>query len=812
MKKILLFFTLFISLKSFGQYPVNQKLSSDSTLVTAPGAFKSRFINKVFTDTAQANTQRIKFYDGSQIYTNSGGGQLWLRDSTLNKWVLTGGFNTSIGSGYKIAVNGTNDLKDIVPSNGLTGDSATAGQVGVKWGGGLDANTTINGHNTRSVTFDSSGGFFINLRPLLAGQFLVKHAGASRLDIGSANSQIKSPDGGSYLVLTAGQLYNSSDGLILQGSKSADQYAQDSLMWRMSDTSAFFFLKPGVAEIYGGTAEIEVELDDVNIDADSIRTIRAANIKPITDSAGWYMKIRNRVTGTEADAYWPTGTGGGSTNIYNTDGTLTGNRTLTGGGNNLSFTGVGTYNFDVTTDFNMATIANQFRLNNAGKISLQGVSGITMLSVLDLQSITDNVIDTSANKPLARNTSTGAVVEMNSWAQVSGGSSGITVGTTTITSGTSTRIPFNDAGVYGEDAGLTYNKTTDALAVVGPANIQTLRVGLGLGAIATNTAVGFQALNTNTSGSLNTAFGYRTLDQNTTGYYNTAIGHAASLLNQGGALNTAVGESALYSNLAGNSNVAVGVGALQDNLNNYNVAVGASSLRFNTNGYFNMSLGGNAMYNNLTGINNAAVGYEALYDNTTGSNNIAIGYNTGKGITTGGGNVIIGPNVTGLSSSLANNIIIANGAAIKLRHNGTDWTVTDAINTPTLATPVFTGNPTGTVTSGTYTPTLTNVANVSASTAYACQYMRVGNTVTVSGMLEMTVTAGGPLNTEVGISLPIASAIALDQQVGGTGASPSNTEAYAIKADPANDRARIQTAPAASGNRIVHFHFTYQIL
>lgn len=44
---------------------------------------------------------------------------------------------------------------------------------------------------------------------------------------------------------------------------------------------------------------------------------------------------------------------------------------------------------------------------------------------------------------------------------------GITVGTTTITSGTDTRVPFNDGGVYGEDAGLTYNKTTNFLSAGG---------------------------------------------------------------------------------------------------------------------------------------------------------------------------------------------------------------------------------------------------------------------------------------------------------------------------------------------------------
>lgn len=46
-----------------------------------------------------------------------------------------------------------------------------------------------------------------------------------------------------------------------------------------------------------------------------------------------------------------------------------------------------------------------------------------------------------------------------------GGSSGLTIGTTTITSGTDTRVLFNDGGVVGEDAGLSYNKTTNFLTI-----------------------------------------------------------------------------------------------------------------------------------------------------------------------------------------------------------------------------------------------------------------------------------------------------------------------------------------------------------
>jgi len=46
-------------------------------------------------------------------------------------------------------------------------------------------------------------------------------------------------------------------------------------------------------------------------------------------------------------------------------------------------------------------------------------------------------------------------------------SSGITVGTTTISSGTSGRIPFNNGGVYGEDAGITYSSANKRLTLGG---------------------------------------------------------------------------------------------------------------------------------------------------------------------------------------------------------------------------------------------------------------------------------------------------------------------------------------------------------
>src|SRR3990167_10996405 len=72
------------------------------------------------------------------------------------------------------------------------------------------------------------------------------------------------------------------------------------------------------------------------------------------------------------------------------------------------------------------------------------------------------------------------------------------------------------------------------------------------------------------------------------------------------------------------------------------------------------------------------------------------------------------------------------------------------------------------VLANTYTPTLTNVFNVAASTAYACQYMRVGNVVTVSGQVDIDPTAASTY-TELDISLPIASAFTATNQLGGVG-------------------------------------------
>src|SRR5437870_2802042 len=63
----------------------------------------------------------------------------------------------------------------------------------------------------------------------------------------------------------------------------------------------------------------------------------------------------------------------------------------------------------------------------------------------------------------------------------------------------------------------------------------------------------------------NTAIGYSALLSNTTGNYNTASGVGALFSNTIGVINTASGDYALYSNTTGNNNTASGVGALFSN-------------------------------------------------------------------------------------------------------------------------------------------------------------------------------------------------------------------------------------------------------
>jgi hypothetical protein len=219
----------------------------------------------------------------------------------------------------------------------------------------------------------------------------------------------------------------------------------------------------------------------------------------------------------------------------------------------------------------------------------------------------------------------------------------------------------------------------------GSSNMATGDGALGLNTTGdSNTATGHFALENNTTGNQNTANGSNALDSNTTGQNNTAIGAAALLLNVNGndntaagwrALaslrsdgidNTAMGSGALFSQTSGGFNTAIGFNALFNNTASNNTAVGDQALLNNTKGTGNMATGVAVLFKNTTGNNNTAEGSEALFSNTTGSNNTANGLLALENNTIGHDNSAEGFQTLANNTSGSSNIALGSNAGINL--------------------------------------------------------------------------------------------------------------------------------------------------
>lgn len=115
------------------------------------------------------------------------------------------------------------------------------------------------------------------------------------------------------------------------------------------------------------------------------------------------------------------------------------------------------------------------------------------------------------------------------------------------------------------------------------------------------------------------------------------------------------------------------------------------------------------------------------------------------------------------------------------------------------------------LTSGTFTPSTFNGANISASTPQPFTFTRVGNVVTFAGSVQVTTTAA--LASELGISLPIASAMTLATDANGSG-NPSSAIAQNVYVigDATNDRLSLNfLGLAISGSGTIYVSGQYQI-
>ena len=179
-------------------------------------------------------------------------------------------------------------------------------------------------------------------------------------------------------------------------------------------------------------------------------------------------------------------------------------------------------------------------------------------------------------------TSTGFAL-LNSGAQsiqFGGAATAIDVGSQTGT------VTFNGDVVIGKDLtlGADENELFQCNARVDFANSDILirggstdpmTIGRGTGSVASNTALGKQALFSVSSGSQNTATGFEALLTANTGAGNTAYGYQALRATGTGDNNTAVGRSSMLGNLSGEKNTTLGANTLESStVGDANVCIG----------------------------------------------------------------------------------------------------------------------------------------------------------------------------------------------------------------------------------------------
>ena len=191
------------------------------------------------------------------------------------------------------------------------------------------------------------------------------------------------------------------------------------------------------------------------------------------------------------------------------------------------------------------------------------------------------------------------------------------------------------------------------------ATINGITVGRGAGSVATNIAIGDNALSV--SGGNN----------------NIAIG-TDSVIN-GGVRGIGIGVEALY-NGGGVDCVAIGYKALHENPGANNTGVGNQAL--------------NAV--NGSGANNTGLGYQAGTSNTSGSNNTYIGYQAGSAgtaNTSGANNTFIGYQTKANATNYTTSTALGTGAEITASNQIVLGTTTETVRYNSVS-PLYTTLPT----------------------------------------------------------------------------------------------------------------------
>ena len=222
--------------------------------------------------------------------------------------------------------------------------------------------------------------------------------------------------------------------------------------------------------------------------------------------------------------------------------------------------------------------------------------------------------------------------------------------------------------------------TNRGATTTNPITVHTLYIGKGGGNEETNTAVGYNALVSNTvpyygAGFRNTAFGYSTLSSNTIGSYNTVVGRSAGASNTTGSNNIFIGDGAGEQNIAGNSNVYIGNTSGGNQTTSQNTYVGGAA------GYSAVAGTGYSTYigylagHATIGGDNVFLGHRAGFGSTN-SNWFIIGNRNNASLIEGNfstGNVMIGTSTDSGFKLDVNGTIRSSGVITATGGNSTNW-------------------------------------------------------------------------------------------------------------------------------------------
>lgn len=224
---------------------------------------------------------------------------------------------------------------------------------------------------------------------------------------------------------------------------------------------------------------------------------------------------------------------------------------------------------------------------------------------------------------------------------------GIDVTGTVVSDGMSTNTAGTSNFIAGVSAGSLIGSGANYNTFVGD------RAGRVCSSGDNNVAIGFEALDSEIGGGSSVAVGYQSLlDQNTSNTnYNTAVGYHAGKSVTSGVENTIIG------GLAGD--------ALTDA--DFNVAIGVESLGTDTQGSKTVAIGVGALnaqnFTSATDTHNVAVGFHAGNDVTTGVENTLIGSLAGDSITSSSSNTLVGQEAGhSITTGDGRNTFIGNGA------------------------------------------------------------------------------------------------------------------------------------------------------